>query len=109
MEPTRADITRQPAFGAAFSFYGDSGDSCIYLSISIYCAHTAGSSNERIHAMNRWDERPDAFHRARLELIKTLHRKSLVERAGAPKSRPPLPDAIDAAWDMPPRSRVAFF
>jgi hypothetical protein len=59
--------------------------------------------------MNRWDERPDAFHRARLELIKTLHRKSLVERAGAPKSRPPLPDAIDAAWDMPPRSRVAFF
>jgi hypothetical protein len=36
MEPTRADITRQPAFGAAFSFYGDSGDSCIYLSIYLY-------------------------------------------------------------------------
>jgi hypothetical protein len=55
--------------------------------------------------MNRWDERPDAFLRARLDLIKTLHRKSLVERAGAPKLRPPLPEAMDAAWDMPPRSR----
>jgi hypothetical protein len=57
--------------------------------------------------MNRWDERPDAFRQARLELIKALHRKSLLEREdtefAAPK--PLLPADIDAVWDTPPRSR----
>jgi hypothetical protein len=28
---------------------------------------------------SKWDERPDAFLRARLELIKALHRTSLLE------------------------------
>jgi hypothetical protein len=59
--------------------------------------------------MNRWDERPDEYRRARLELIKAVHRRSLLNREDAasvdPKSEPPLPEAIDAAWDMPPRSR----
>jgi hypothetical protein len=56
--------------------------------------------------MNRWDERPDEFRRARLELLKAQHRKSLVEpeeaKPEAPKPR--LPTDIDAVWDAP-RSR----
>jgi hypothetical protein len=59
--------------------------------------------------MNRWDERPDEYRRARLELIKTVHRKSLLERkdaeAGVPKPKPLWAEEMDAAWDAPPRSR----
>jgi len=57
--------------------------------------------------MNEWDERPDAFRRARLELIKALHRKSLLEREDAQSAapKPPLPAATDAAWDALQRSR----
>jgi hypothetical protein len=33
--------------------------------------------------MNRWDERPDDARRARLELIKALHRKSLLDHEDA--------------------------
>jgi hypothetical protein len=53
--------------------------------------------------MNRWDERPDDFRRARLELIKAQHRKSLLEheeaKPDAPKPR--LPAEMDAVWDAP--------
>jgi hypothetical protein len=56
---------------------------------------------------SKWDERPDAFLRARLDLIKALHRKSLLEREetvpAAPK--PPLPAELDAAWDTLRKSR----
>jgi hypothetical protein len=57
--------------------------------------------------MNRWDERPDAFRRARLELIKAIHRKSLLDRENTESSAPKalLPADMDAAWDAPPRSR----
>jgi hypothetical protein len=57
--------------------------------------------------MNRWDERPDEFRRARLELIKALHRKSLLDREDAESAarKPVLPAEMDATWDAPPRSR----
>jgi hypothetical protein len=59
------------------------------------------------HAMNRWDERSEDFRRARLELIKALHRKSLLDREDAEFAapKPLLPAERDAAWDAPPRSR----
>jgi hypothetical protein len=57
--------------------------------------------------MNRWDERPDDVRRARLDLIKALHRKSLLEldEAKPDARRPPLPEEMDAAWDAPSGSR----
>jgi hypothetical protein len=57
--------------------------------------------------MDTWDERPDAFRRARLELIKALHRKSLLDRENAESAapKPPLPADMDADWDAPPKSR----
>ncbi len=56
---------------------------------------------------SKWDERPDAFLRARLDLIKALHRKSLLEReeAVAAVAKPPLPAELDAAWDTLQKSR----
>jgi hypothetical protein len=57
--------------------------------------------------MDRWDERPDAFRQARLELIKAQHRKSLLEREDAKPDapKPQLPAEMDAAWDAPPRPK----
>lgn len=57
--------------------------------------------------MDRRDERSDAFRRARLELIRALHRKSLLDReaTGSVAPKPPLPAEMDAAWDTPPIAR----
>jgi hypothetical protein len=56
---------------------------------------------------SKWDERPDAFLRARLELIKALHRRSLLEpeEPEPAKPTPPLPAELDAAWDALGRTR----
>jgi hypothetical protein len=57
--------------------------------------------------MNRWDGRTDDIRRARLELIKTLHRTSLLEREERENTalKPLLRKDINAAWDTPARSR----
>jgi hypothetical protein len=57
--------------------------------------------------MNRSEGRGEDVRQARMELIKALHRKSLLEREEADLAalRPRLPDDIDAAWDAPRKSR----
>ena len=57
--------------------------------------------------MNRSDGRGEDVRQARMELIKALHRKSLLEREEAEFAarKPLLPDDIDAAWDAPRKSR----
>ena len=41
--------------------------------------------------MDRRDEQSDAFRRARLELIRALHRKSLLDRETTGSAAPELP------------------
>jgi hypothetical protein len=57
--------------------------------------------------MNSWDERSDDDRRARLELIKALHRKSLLEpeEPEPAKPTPQLPAELDAAWDALQKTR----
>ena len=76
--------------------------------MSASCAHTAGARQLKDAIMNRWNVRSDDIRRARLELIKTLHRTSLLEREEREVAalKPLLREDIDAAW-TPRRDAVS--
>lgn len=80
------------------------------ISMPASCAHTAGARQLKDAIMNRWNVLSDDIRRARLELIKTLHRTSLLEREEREERevaalKPLLREDIDASWDTPSRSR----